>query len=158
MMGCAAGYAITANTILSAEIAITTDTAPLDLSAQQIVDCTDYYENDGAYLNFQCEGGRVLDSWMYGHSWGMFTEDKYKYEGIGRSCKHEEKGEPQVIYNFEQHENIAGVDYAATVEDIATKMQEGPLSAIIEADCDKLWFYKSGVLRASDCEYSGTRD
>jgi len=117
------------------------------------VDCSNYYDNDGYYLNFGCDGGRTRDSWLYAKDWGMITEADYPYMDTEGRCKFDDH-QAKVTFQFDTIININGENEVATVEEIATAMHQGPVSATINAACDALWFYDSGVLRSADCPES----
>ena len=52
-----------------------------DLSAQQIVDCSTAYGNDG------CNGGSVTSSFEYARDKGLTTAKNYPYVGKEQPCK-----------------------------------------------------------------------
>lgn len=70
-----------ANTIVEAMVAIQTESDPVPLSDQQVVDCSRYEDNEGYYLNFGCTAGRTRDAWLYAKDYGLMAEEDYPFSG-----------------------------------------------------------------------------
>ena len=61
--------------------------APIDLSEQQIVDCTNEDQpSNGTYYNYGCEGGSIYNSLVYMYRGGITTEANYPYVAIDQNC------------------------------------------------------------------------
>jgi KDEL-tailed cysteine endopeptidase len=118
----------------------------LDLSEQQIVDCTNGVFNGG---NHGCNGGLMDNVFSYGISTGICTEASYPYtsgtsqkSGSCQSCK-------QVV-------KLSGCEDVVPNNQIALNeaLTHGPVSIAIDAGSVYFQSYKSGVL--TDATKCGT--
>ncbi|KAL3882295.1 hypothetical protein ACJMK2_028657 [Sinanodonta woodiana] len=111
----------------------------LSLSQQQLVDCSDDFENDG------CCGGQIDQAFEYIKMYGIETEDKYPYEAKNQQC----------MYNGTKvaAKNTGCVKIARDKE---SELQEavatiGPISVAIDAKHNSFAYYSGGVYEEDQC-------
>ena len=115
----------------------------IDLSEQQIVDCT----NGGTYGNSGCMGGSIYNTLLYSLNLGLMNEVDYKYtsgiDGIAKTCFYDANKLKTKVTSFYQ------LNYANTDEIIAALKQK-PLIAHIYVASD-FYFYSKGIYSSSLC-------
>ena len=108
----------------------------VDLSEQQLVDCSVRYGNTG------CNGGLMDNAFAYAIDKGMCDEKEEPYAGVKEKCS---KCTPKVFMR-----GCVDVEPNNQVE-LLKAVAMGPVSVAIEADTRYFQFYKSGVLDSIDC-------
>jgi len=139
---CASCYAFAAAGALEGQYFIKTGEL-IDLSEQQIVDCsTDF-------LNHGCDGGNSARSYLYiKGSNGITTEAEYPYTGVQGDCRNSTFDRTYSVYGFTF---IPPNDEEAFLEAIATK---GPVAAVMLPN-PLFKFYDSGVFECADTSLKG---
>jgi len=110
-----------------------------DFSAQQLIDCSGSYGNQG------CQGGSMQAALNYTADQGVMLEKDYKYTGINGICKYNKN---QV--NFKNHNQLVLNSDA----ELMVAIRYGPVAAFIQADHDFIRFYASGILDSEDCGFN----
>jgi C1A family cysteine protease len=110
----------------------------IELSEQQLVDCSGDYGNQG------CDGGLMDSGFEYVKDHGLTTESNYAYRAKDGSCQAD---------NYESVVKVTGyVDVQPNNEiELKKAVANQPLSIAIEADQMAFQFYSSGVLKKSKC-------
>lgn len=134
---CKASYAFAACGALEGAWALTG--APLvSLSAQQLIDCSGSYNNDG------CDGGTVQFAFDYMKIEGLTSEDDYPYEGLEGACNSTLVADS--VANMISYSSVKQDDYKELLKATA----KGPVAAYVDANSVGWQFYSGGVLR-NDC-------
>lgn len=110
----------------------------LDLSEQQLVDCSTPYGNTG------CNGGLMDKAFDYMVANGVVRETKYSYKAEDQKCKKTKTWNPELYlsgYTFVQENN-----YNA----LASAVHQQPVSVAVDASNWSL--YSSGVFTSDWCE------
>lgn len=108
----------------------------INLSEQQLVDCSGSYGNKG------CNGGVMSNAFEYGIDKGMCSAQDYPYDarmGICEKC--------DVVAKFDTCYNVEKNNELALKQAVAL----GPVSVAIEADTSIFQLYKSGVINSTSC-------
>jgi len=142
---CGCCYVFSAVSQIESDAIRLNHTSPLmQLSPQQPLDC------GGAATALGCGGGFPLNIYAYVRRSGLVRKDLYPYQGgPNKLCKYFNSTAPVIVsvkkfYVFQSH----------TEADMAVYIQNvGPLAAIVYAD--KWQHYKSGIMTAAVCGYSG---
>jgi histolysain len=106
----------------------------LDLSEQQIVDCS---SNNG------CNGGSLEKSYMYVKQHGSTTEQSYPYTAVQGQCK-----------SFTPKVKITGysqVKPAGSEDSLVLAIEEGPVAVCIDASHISFQLYNGGVYDEPKC-------
>jgi len=135
---CGSCWAFSTTGALEGRYAIHQHMPPVELSEQELVDCST--QNNG------CNGGLMDYGFAYAeNNNGLCLEMDYQYaarEGQCRSCSRRSA------------HNTSHADIGKYDEDSMKKaVSEGPVSVAIEADQKVFQLYKGGVLTGSDCGY-----
>jgi len=69
-------------------------------------------------------------------------------------CKYKPETDAAVKFDIKDYAMINGYGYETEAKEIVARLQGGPVSVAFHADCDAVWYYKTGVLRQTDCVYS----
>ena len=80
---CGSCWAFASNSALEGTIAVMRNTAPVHLSEQQLVDCTN---RKSGYYTWGCGGGSMKPAWKYQKDFGAVLEKDYAYTGIDGTC------------------------------------------------------------------------
>lgn len=113
----------------------------INLSEQQIVDCSTSYGNQG------CNGGLMSYSFNYLKNQPIMLESDYTYTARKGTCKHSaSKGKFKVT----SYTNLPKNDPNALMQAI----QKGPVSIALNAGASVFQLYKSGIISSTSC---GTR-
>jgi hypothetical protein len=138
---CGSCYAFASAAVMESLYAIKTKSqSPIDLSPQQIVDCST--ENSG------CNGG-LFDptvSYITSNGGNLATEESYPYTGIENTCKTD--GISEVDLGTIQYEDIERGDENGMAEKL---VQNGPMFIGLHVDVPEFMFYKSGILSVPNC-------
>jgi len=110
----------------------------LDLSEQQLVDCSKENENAG------CNGGLMADAFEHLKKIGSVLQKDYPYTARDGTCQ-ETKKQGQV--KVKSYKHIPSGDQNALAAAILTR----PVSVAIEADKMVFQFYKGGILDGVEC-------
>ncbi|XP_078054133.1 cathepsin L-like [Mustelus asterias] len=112
----------------------------VELSAQNIVDCSDEYSNHG------CRSGLPFRAFQYVRDHGIETEEAYPFqEKENKECLFNISKSFTRIHGFKRIKPISEKKLAALVATV------GPISVLVQAS-EKSWsFYKSGVLDDATC-------
>lgn len=112
----------------------------LDLSPQNLVDCSTKYGNHG------CNGGFMHHAFQYViDNQGIDSEKSYPYNGKDNTCKYNLPGRSA---NCSRYDFLPEGDEQALKQAIATI---GPISVAIDARRPRFAFYRSGVYDDSSC-------
>lgn len=112
----------------------------VELSEQQLVDCSGKYHNEG------CNGGLMDNAFEYiKENGGLDTEQSYPYNAHQGKCHFSKKNVGATCSGFN---DITTGDEAALMEAVATV---GPVSVAIDATEEKFMLYKEGVLVDDTC-------
>jgi len=112
----------------------------VELSEQQLVDCSAKYHNEG------CNGGLMDNAFEYvKENGGLDTEDTYPYHAHQEKCHFNKKniGSTCAGYN-----DIPSGNEEALQEAVATV---GPISVAIDATEEKFMLYKEGIFVDDTC-------
>jgi KDEL-tailed cysteine endopeptidase len=117
-------------------------------SEQQLVSCDNFKNKKNRGNNLGCDGGLMNSAfeWIENND-GLCTEEEYPYtsgDGSSENCK---------TCNPDPKSDI---DYYVDIEsksenNFMAGLLTNPISVAIEADEKTFQFYKSGVLKATDC-------
>lgn len=110
----------------------------LNLSEQQLVDCSHENENNG------CNGGLMDDAFTYLETSAAEAQTSYPYVGRDQTCKYEASKGLVKVTGF--HDVPEGDQ-----DQLALALQTGPVSVAIEADKMAFQFYKGGILDGTSC-------
>ena len=142
---CGSCWAFVATSVLEGTISSLKKTAPVRLSEQQLVDCT----NQNSYKNWGCRGGWMDRAWWYQRDRGAMTEADYPYVGTdGASCLTDSTKIAAKTLRWGQ--------VTSSVEDMQAKLDERPLSIAIDASSREFMLYSSGVLDGTFTTADGT--
>jgi len=134
---CGSCWAFSANGALEGLYKIKQGTL-LDLSEQELVDCSTSYGNMG------CNGGLMTYSFEYTRDHQLTTTDQYEYEAADRTCRSEGTKRYKVNSGF--------TDVAANDEgQLQAHVERGPTSVAVQADSSVFQFYTSGVITSTSC-------
>ena len=151
--GCGSCWAFAATSALEGTIAKKLKRSPVRLSEQQAVDCMTNTDANKAifgktYGMGGCRGGWMSSHWKFMKEQGVMLESDYEYTGKGNElCKHDEEL------------TVGRVDTWGSVP-MSTKkfnrvlkqrVRQQPVSIALDASSSGFRFYKSGVLKKSDC-------
>lgn len=149
--GCGSCWAFGANTVLEGTIAKKTNSAPVRISEQQLVDCSlrDNAKNQElfgkTYSNYGCGGGWMSTAWRFQEEQGYMLDSDYPYvSGTSRTeteCAHDTT---KVVGKATGYNRIRDV---ATMK---STLVNQPLSIAIDAGQAAFQSYKSGVVKMSD--------
>ena len=113
----------------------------LNLSEQQLVDCSGSYGNEG------CNGGWMDQGFEYAKDFFMMTQADYPYKAIDQSC----------AYNAAKATPVktTGAGFTDVTQNNANELKvaiaAGPVSVAIEADTFVFQFYSGGILNSKNC-------
>jgi len=134
---CGSGYAFSAVGALEGALFLETERL-VDLSAQQILDCSSEQGNQG------CDGGLMDYTYDYVKQNGIQSEEYYPYTGGGGRC---DAGVIRAVAaNTVTYTNIPAGDEEALRQAVA----KTPVSAAIDAS-DNFQSYSGGVLNDDSC-------
>lgn len=119
---CTSGYAFsTVGTIESARHISRNKLAAL--SAQQIIDCSSSWDNNG------CVGGHPINSYKYIESVGLASEQRYPYLGFSYKCKFTPTSKEVEILGCAtvQSKSMKSIMNAVSFQPVAVSLNSGPL-------------------------------
>ncbi|KAL7713315.1 Cysteine proteinase 3 [Entamoeba marina] len=109
----------------------------LDLSEQQIVDCSD--KNNG------CDGGSLVYVYLYTKSNGVMQESDYAYTEVAGECQYDES---KVVAKNTGYKTVQSRSESALTEALV----DGPVAVAIDASHISFQLYKSGVYDEPKCK------
>jgi len=110
------------------------------LSEQQLVDCSDDYDNEG------CNGGLMDNAFTYiKENGGLQSEQSYPYTAKHGKCKFDKT---KVVAKCSGFVDVKSGDEKALMEAIATN---GPVSIAIDVTEERFMFYKDGIFVDDTC-------
>eukprot|EP00347_Sterkiella_histriomuscorum_P014682 403359950 len=111
----------------------------VDLSEQQIVDCT-----ARGYGNSGCRGGDMMNVFEYLRTWESMTEGSYPYIGKDQRCKFDLNTGVTLVedYYFFQTYNP---------DDIKEFVARFPVTVGLDASSSYFRFYSSGIITTTKC-------
>ncbi|XP_044755985.1 procathepsin L-like [Coccinella septempunctata] len=113
----------------------------VDLSPQQILDCSKGYGNEG------CNGGLMTDAYEYVKTQpGLDTWDSYPYEGKDGECRFKQESVEAYCTGFVE---LPEGDEKALEYAVATI---GPVTVAIDASQRGFQFYKDGIYLDPNCK------
>jgi KDEL-tailed cysteine endopeptidase len=111
----------------------------LNMSEQQLVDCSGSYGNEG------CNGGWMDQGFEYARDFGMMTQADYPYVAADQACN----------YQAAKVTQAKPTGFTDVIQNNANELKvaiaAGPVSVAIEADTFVFQFYSGGVLNSSKC-------
>lgn len=110
----------------------------VELSEQQLVDCSDKYGNSG------CEGGFMVNAFEYVIDHGVSYSADYEYEGYRKECREGRYSKPVHISGYETVPQNNSLQLQAAVA-------RQPVSVAVDANNIVFMFYKSGTIDAGAC-------
>ncbi|RXN30341.1 cathepsin S-like protein [Labeo rohita] len=135
---CGACWAFTAVGSLEGQLMKTTGKL-VDLSAQNLVDCSSSYGNKG------CNGGWITYAFQYVIDNGIDSESYYPYRAVQGQCRFDPS---QRVANCTKYYYVSQGDEEALKQAVANI---GPISVAIDATRPKFVFYRSGVYNDPSC-------
>ncbi|XP_030752387.1 cathepsin L1-like [Sitophilus oryzae] len=112
----------------------------VDVSEQNLVDCTTEYDNDG------CQGGLIDPAFQYIRANnGVDGEEVYPYEGQDGQCRFKRDG---VVAQCTGYVNIAEGDEKGMEIAVST---QGPIAVAIDASREGFQFYSDGIYYDPEC-------
>lgn len=112
----------------------------IDMSEQQLMDCSKYYGNMG------CNGGLMDSAFRYAIDQGMCSLESVPYTARDGSCTTEVDSCERVA-KFSQCHDVTPNDEVS----LKCAVYRQPVSVAIEADTRTFQFYSSGVLDSTSC-------
>lgn len=107
----------------------------MELSAQQILDCTN-----------QCNGGSIQSVFAYAKSHKLFLGSGYPYSGKNGICR-DNLTIPASTIRLKGYDWVNSSDY----HQLEQAVSEGPIVVAIAAENDAVRFYKPGTVIESNC-------
>lgn len=107
----------------------------VDLSEQQLVDCSSSYGNEG------CNGGLMDNAFNYIKDKGICLENEYPYKETSQKCK-----SCETVLKIDSFVDVSPNSETALQQAVAIQ----PVSVAIEADKSVFQFYSGGVM-SSKC-------
>ncbi|XP_073704073.1 cathepsin S-like [Garra rufa] len=135
---CGSCWAFTAVGSLEGQLMKTTGKL-VDLSAQNLVDCSSSYGNKG------CNGGWITKAFQYVIDNGIDSESYYPYKAVQGQCRYDPS---QRAANCTKYYYVHQGDEEALKEAVANI---GPISVAIDATRPQFVFYRSGVYNDPSC-------
>lgn len=130
---CGSCYAFSSVEAIESAYAIANGGKIVNLSEQQIVDCSGSYGNEG------CNGGLFVPTFEYVEKNGICSSKEYPYNGVAGKCK-----KCTSVTKVDSYVEVTPNDENALQKALSIQ----PISVAIEADETSFQFYSSGVLTA----------
>lgn len=126
---CGSCWAFSAAAAIEGIWAITTKNL-LDLSEQQLIDCS------GSYGNLGCNGGLMDYAFKYVIDHGICSADEYPYKAKRSACQ-----QCRTVAQIDSYQDVK----AGNENDLQLHVAEQPVSVAIEADQLAFQLYRGGV-------------
>jgi len=112
----------------------------INYSEQQLIDCTTELGNHG------CSGGSIEDSYEFIYGSGICTNASYPFVGQDQRC----------LTSCSPEGSITGYVSVrpGNETDLLGKLNDGPVSAVIDASLWSFQFYTSGIYYDTECSSS----
>lgn len=118
--------------------AVSSPNSVLNLSEQQVVDCSSGFKNNG------CNGGLMSNTYNYLKSNKIMTEADYTYNAKKGTCKYNSaKGK----FTVTSYVNLPKNDPAA----LLAAVQKQPIAIAIRSGSSTFQLYKKGVITSTAC-------
>ena len=125
---------------MESRVAILNSAEVVDISEQQVVDCS------GDYWNYGCWGGLMPRTYRYARDVGIVSEVDYAYTGVEGTC------EDTSSFDIEaQPDGFRYVKYGSPFK-LAQALAEGPVSVGVAAYSSTFQLYTEGIIT----RYCGT--
>lgn len=108
----------------------------LNISEQQLIDCSGSYGNQG------CNGGSMDSAFKYAIDNGLCSEKEYPYTGEGGDCE-----ECKTVVNISDYKDVV----PNNEEILKRVVHQQPVSVAIQANQPSFQAYSSGVYSDPDC-------
>ena len=141
---CGACWAFTTTTTIESLIAIKTDSKPIPLSVQHLVDCDE--------VNFGCGGGWMLDAYEFSKNQGLIKESDYPNKYLARKENCHQVNDVDRFYNTNQLEED-NIDNDRLKKLVSIR----PVGIAMHSNPRCLMGYSNGILTEKDCRCSHER-
>lgn len=132
---CGSCWSFSSTGAIEAIHAISTGTL-LNISEQQLVDCSDDYGNNG------CKGGSMDNAFKYVIDNGLCSEKEYPYTAEKGKCK-----KCKTIVNISDYKNVV----SNNEEILKRVVYQQPVSVAIQANLPSFQAYSSGIYSDPSC-------
>jgi len=132
---CGSCWSFSSTGAIEAVHAISTGTL-LNISEQQLVDCSDDYGNNG------CNGGSMDNAFKYVIDNGLCSEKEYPYTAEKDKCK-----KCKTIVNISDYKNVV----SNNEEILKRVVYQQPVSVAIQANLPSFQAYSSGIYSDPSC-------
>ncbi len=110
------------------------------LSAQQVIDCSDSYGNDG------CDDGYIDRTITYVKDKGIMLESDYNFRGFEQTCNYDQsKLTPVRPTGFTK--------LASNGDAFKNALAQGPVAALVESDRQIFRLYSKGIIDSDRCGF-----
>ena len=132
-------WAFVAAGAVESAYAIKQKTSLIDLSEQQLIDCSDEYGNYG------CTGGLATQGMEYLQYNKFCYEDDYKYIARDDSCHSSDCS--HTIQKIQGTQNIESCD----LDEFLEAIEKGPIAAAVNSKGDGWANYEGGIIQSDNC-------
>ncbi|EDR27481.1 cysteine proteinase 2 precursor, putative [Entamoeba dispar SAW760] len=138
---CASCYAFGSVATIESLIMQETHIKEIDLSEQQIVDCS-----QGEYSNWGCTCGNVGNSFNYIRDHGVLLERDYPYTGKANNCSIDGK---KPVIKIKDYSFV----FPQTEENLKIAVYHQPVAVSIDSSQPSFQFYEGGIYDEPNCKW-----